>query len=696
MTRTLKKFFRRRGLAAWAALWLCWPAALSATPDDAYLEAYLTMQDAATLEQAGDLQGALQRLGVARQQFARVQASWPDWNPQMVGYRLEKVEESLAALNAKLGGARTEGPVLGPFGQSSPTPSVPVPAPVPTPPAPPPGGAVAGSVASSNDPLENIRIRMQALEQENLAAREENERLRAEVQQKEAAYQEMLNQVTSARQKENELQLQIQGLEQQLDAATDGNVDELVEMRSQLTRFRQDYAVAQEAADQAEARAAELAGELEETRGTLDLVRSQAESMEAEDFPTRIAELTSQNQRLRQELETAQERIGVLEVEAEEKDAQIVQLQQNLQDIRQQLALLKQENVRYQAQVAELTSELREARDRIAALPEEAGGDPELAAENQMLRQVIMRQLRTQARQQQAKALIIEELESMDQVSSNLLTYVNDLTSLRVVLTEEEKALFQEPQLQDLLGGGDTDATVMAPAANGGEADAGQSTDTPAAADEEADELADSLSDEVPADSRPALVDLLRQARAMAGERDFEGAEAAYQDFLRADPRNVDVLCNLGVVKMNLGRLDDAEVVLMRALEFSNQRHAGAHFYLGVSQFRRNQLNEAFASIEESLRQDANNAQARHFLGVISSRLGMRDRAQAEFMSAIALEPNYAAAHFNLAVLYATIEPLDYEAARKHYLEAVLKGAGRDDNMERLLAEHVSLDTVAN
>ena len=692
MTWTIHKFFQRPGLIAWMALLLSWPSALAASPDDAYLEAYLTMQDAATLEQAGDLQGAIRRLGEARQQFARVQANWPEWNPSMVAYRLEKVQESVVALNAKLGGASTGSPALGPFAQPTPFP----PPPAVTTPMPPP--ATAGTtpmppVVDSNDPLENIRARMQALEQENQAAREENQRLRAEVQQKESAYQEMLNQVTSARQKENDLQVQITALEGQLELATDGNVDELVEMRAQLTRFRQDYASAQEAADEAETRAAELAGDLEETRGTLELIKAQAESMEAEDFPTRIAELTTQNQRLRQDLESARERIGVLEEEAEEKDAQIVQLQENLQDIRQQLALLKQENVRYQAQVAELTSELREARDRIAALPEEVEGDPELMAENQMLRQVIMRQLRTQARQQQAKALIIEELESMDQVSSNLLTYVNDLTSLRVVLTEEEKAMFQEPQLQDLLGGGDTDATVMAPATGEGD---DQPAPAPAPSAEEDDELAGSLSDDVPVDNRAALVDLLRQARNLAGERDFAGAEAAYQDFLRADPRNVDVLCNLGVVKMNLGKLDDAEVVLMRALEFSNQRHAGAHFYLGVSQFRRNQMNEAFASIEESLRQDANNAQARHFLGVISSRLGMRDRAQAEFKSAIAIEPDYAAAHFNLAVLYATVDPPDYEAARKYYLEAVLKGASRDDNMERLLAEHVSMDTVAN
>ena len=662
------------------------------SPDDAYLEAYLTMQDAARLEQAGDLQGAARRLAVAQQQFARVQGGWPEWNPPMVSYRLEKVAESLAALNAKLGGARTGPPALGTFAQELPPPgATTTPLPQPTPPSTAPPAMPPGS--GSGDPFDEIRQRMVNLEQENQQIRQENERLTTELGRKEAAYQEILNQVTLTRQKELDLADQITSLEARLEAATDGNVDELLEIRQQLIQYKQEYAAAQAAADEAEARATTLAGDLEETRGTLEIIKAQAESMEAEDFPTKIAELTSQNERLRKDLESARERIVVLEDEAEEKDLQIAELQQNLQDIRQQLALLKQENVRYQAQVAELTSELREARDRIAALPDEAEMDAELAEENRLLRGVIMRQLRAQVRQQQAKALIIEELENMDQVSSNLLTYVNDLTSMRVVLTDEEKALFQEPQLQELLGSSDTDATVMTPAETG----QGQSeAEPPAEGVEEEDPAAASVSPDVPTETRAALVDLLRQARASAAEKDFEAAEAAYEDFLRADPRNADVLCNLGVVKMNLGKLEDAEVVLSRALEFADQRHPGAHFYLGVSYFRRNQMNEAFASIEESLRQDANNAQARHFLGVISSRLGLRDRAQAEFKSAIALEPNYAAAHFNLAVLYATLDPPDFEAARKHYIDAVSKGANRDDNMERMLAEHVSMDTVAN
>ena len=71
-------------------------------PDDVYLEAYITMRDAVDLERAGDLQEAAGQFALAQQLFARVQSEWPEWNPAMVKYRLEKLAESIADLNAKL------------------------------------------------------------------------------------------------------------------------------------------------------------------------------------------------------------------------------------------------------------------------------------------------------------------------------------------------------------------------------------------------------------------------------------------------------------------------------------------------------------------------------------------------------------------------------------------------------------------
>jgi hypothetical protein len=62
----------------------------------------------------------------------------------------------------------------------------------------------------------------------------------------------------------------------------------------------------------------------------------------------------------------------------------------------------------YQTQVAELTKQLKEMQ---AGMDAKMAATPELTQENEMLRAIIMRQLRAQHRQQAAKDLMISELQ---------------------------------------------------------------------------------------------------------------------------------------------------------------------------------------------------------------------------------------------------------------------------------------------
>jgi Tfp pilus assembly protein PilF len=52
---------------------------------------------------------------------------------------------------------------------------------------------------------------------------------------------------------------------------------------------------------------------------------------------------------------------------------------------------------------------------------------------------------------------------------------------------------------------------------------------------------------------------------------------------------------------------------------------------------------------------------------------------------AIAANPDYADAHYNLAVIYATAEPPSKEQAKVHYAKATSLGAEADPSLEKLL-----------
>ncbi|MCS7009004.1 MAG: tetratricopeptide repeat protein, partial [Chthoniobacterales bacterium] len=74
-----------------------------------------------------------------------------------------------------------------------------------------------------------------------------------------------------------------------------------------------------------------------------------------------------------------------------------------------------------------------------------------------------------------------------------------------------------------------------------------------------------------------------------------------------------------------------------------------------------------------------------NYLGIVYSQNNKFELAERHLQKAIQLEPRYAEAHFNLAVIYATQKPPFLELARKHYSSAISLGSPPDPIMERLL-----------
>ena len=62
-----------------------------------------------------------------------------------------------------------------------------------------------------------------------------------------------------------------------------------------------------------------------------------------------------------------------------------------------------------------------------------------------------------------------------------------------------------------------------------------------------------------------------------------------------------------------------------------------------------------------------------------------QEAAQKELEMATSLDPLYADAHFNLAVIYATAQPPAKDLAKRHYTRATSLGAQPDPSLEKLL-----------
>jgi Flp pilus assembly protein TadD len=410
-----------------------------------------------------------------------------------------------------------------------------------------------------------------------------------------------------------------------------------------------------------------LLAKLEQMAKDRDAATAQLEGMRAQNemlkknTPSQgnTKDLELENARLKKELEMAQAQIATLKGDLSKKDAEIANLKDQLGKIQTELSTLKQENTKYQTQVAELTVQLKDTREKMTSATTEKA-KPEEANEAQLLRGIIMRQLRLQARQQAQKEAVISEISKMENTSKQLIEQLQQIGDTRITLTADEQKLFTEPQLQEISGTAGIQGTVVA-----------KTTETKTTS---------------PDPTALALQKLVESGNELLANERFEEAGKVYEDILRAEPKNSSGLAGLAWSQMQLNKLEDAEVTLKKAINYdgSNPSH---HYMLGVTLFRKEKLTDALSSFEKSLKYNSKNARAHHYLGVICSKLGLATRAETEFKAALAVNPSFADAHYNLAVLFITWDPPRWENARKHYQDALQNGMKSDANIEKLLQE---------
>ena len=177
----------------------------------------------------------------------------------------------------------------------------------------------------------------------------------------------------------------------------------------------------------------------------------------------------------------------------------------------------------------------------------------------------------------------------------------------------------------------------------------------------------------------------LTAARTEFDRNRLHDARRHLERVLKTKPQNVEALVSMGVVNLKLKKLPEAEIALKKALAYDYENNR-SHYLLGVTYYRQDEVDEAIASVEQGLKIEPNDARARSYLGYMVSSQGLMERAKNEFLQAVAIDPKFSDAHFNLAALYATDDDVGMlELARKHYIMALQSGAEPDEAMEKLI-----------
>lgn len=637
-------------------------------PDDQYVHIYGLIQAGDALNNSNQPNTVLQKFLEAQTALQQFQKVYPDWNPKIVSFRLNYLAAKISAVTAR------------------------VPAAPPTTPRAP-----ATTTPAPRTTAPNLVITPE-IERQLATLQEDVRRLQADKSSLESKLKEALaaqptpldpRELTKAEQQIRELMKENDLLK--ASVPTEKPRPAPVRDTKALDETRRALAEANRKLTEQTDRANSLANEKQLLQGRLDsAARTAADTSRLDEIRKALEEanhkLASQSEltrKLASEKDTLTAQVKTLAVSAEATEA----LRAENAVLKKQLADSKTPDAAPTGE-AEITRKLAAAEIRIAALQSDAEilRLEKLALENRVrtlsaqapatlvVTSTVVRtaslpsdlariKLLEDERNDLAKKLDAANKELSGRKGRVVATRIDELNSqiaaLRarlevfearaVAYTTEELALFKKPVTQ-----------LSAATPNAGK----KSINT------------------LPSGAAGFVASAQRHFAA----KEFDQAEADYLQILRRDENNVYTLANLAAIQLERGNLADAEKNVKKALAGAPD-DAYSLSILGYVKFRQEKYDEALDTLSRAAKLNPQSAEIQNYLGVTLSHKGLRGPAETALRKAITIDPGYASAHNNLAVIYLTQQPPSVELARWHYEKAKAAGHARNEELEKAFEE---------
>ncbi len=609
---------------------------------EVFLQAFLLLKRSKDAEEAGDLETALRKCEEAKERYAFIRRRWPTWNTEMLDYRWKRVGNDLNRLRrlATDAGVNPASSTLS-LPQHRNTPGA-----TGTNQNRPSAIARMPRGASPRQQFKLMQDRLQRLENERKQLLRRSNDERSNRRAAEEALNKAEAEVARLRQDLAEAESELKRVANTGALAQQNHIEELTKQLSEaldsLTKANERTTDVLAAYDEAQKTIADLNAEQERLIQERDEMAALIKGLTTGET---TGELITENMRLREQLNATRAQLDELKLDQVEDDEEIRKLREEVSNLRLELATVKKENDAYKRRLLELQGSLDVTELELASASD--SDDPNSIAENHLLKNLIIRQLKQQAHRQQKRDLILQELEKLEAGSDDLVNQINELAA-GMELTPQEKAA---------LKAGNTPVESL---------EAGSPTDLP-------DLEADTIEKRITRSDKAAAFSYA-QGR-------LEEAEVHYREILHFAPQHVETLCNLGVVKIRLNQLEEAREEFEKAL-MTDQQHSRSLYMLGITHFYLEDLENCVTSIKNAIDADPDNADYYHFLGVVYMKQTHLEEAGKTLAKALEMRPSFPSAHYNLTLLHLMKDKPDVTKARHHYEMARRQGLPQDTELE--------------
>ncbi len=658
-------------------------------PSEIFLKAYLSAQQGEKLEREDRFKTALAKYRFAGSLIEELRKSHAQWQPAVVEYRGRKISEAILRLQERitrqtqLNASASPLPDIASAAPESDAWSEPGPealAPQPRETASERSRDTSVKVATKNlrDKVAELQAALDKTRGDLETARKEKGIVDTRLNETNSKLERAQNDLDEAKKSERQTRDQLAQLqESKASQGLEGNSDkEQQQLRAEVAQLKGAVAAADQARvtaekqrDDTQAKFAEVNNQVITLGRERDDALSQLKS--AKESEQRFQSLVAEKNDLQQKLAIAEEKVRKLSEGDPKNTEKLAEMERQMAQLQQQLIETQNRNSYLAARAAELDVELEHTSTELQAA-KLAGANNEdssqLARENELLRNIVVRERQEEARRDEARKLVLAELDRLKVRSELLNKEIEFLAQPVTRLTTEELGLFRQPVVS--ISSEKPGVLKMSfvfekkSTPNVGKSNA-ISTPAPNALPNE-------------------LQDVAVAARKNVEQGKYRTAEKQYQTVLAKDPKNLDALSNLGVVYFRTGKIRSAESTLKKALAIAPNDDF-VLTTLGIVHYRQSRFDDALKELRKAIELNPNSATAHNYLGITASQKGRQQEAEKEMLQAIAEDPNYADAHFNLAVILITTQPSSRELAKEHYARATALGTQPSASLERLL-----------
>jgi Flp pilus assembly protein TadD len=684
-----------RGESTWLAAVFFFAATVIAVaqqddPSEIFLKAYLSAQQGEKLERQDRFKTALAKYRFAGSLIEELRKSHAQWQPAVVEYRGRKISEAILRLQERitrqtqLNASASPLPDIAPAAPESDAWSEPGPEALAPQPSETVSGrsrdtAIKGATKNLRDKVAELQAALDKTRGDLETARKEKDVVDTRLKETNSKLERAQNDLDGAKKSERQTRDQLAQLQESVKASqgSEGNGDkEQQQLRAEVAQLKGAVAAADQARvtaekqrDDTQAKFAEANNHIVALEAERDDALSQLKS--AKESEQRLQSLVAEKNDLQLKLASAEEKVRKLSEGDPKTTGKLAEMERQMAQLQQQLTETENRNHYLAARAAELDVELEHTSTELQAAKlagANSGDSSQLARENELLRNIVVRERQEEARRDEARKLVLAELDRLKVRSDLLNKEIEFLAQPVTKLTTEELALFRQPVVS--ISNEKPGALKMSFVFEK------KST--------EEVRKSKAISTAVPNALPSELQEVAVAARKNIEQGKYRTAEKQYQTVLAKDPKNLDALSNLGVVYFRTGKIRSAESTLKKALAIAPNDDF-VLTTLGIVHYRQSRFDDALKELRKAIEINPNSATAHNYLGITASQKGRQQEAEKEMLQAITNDPNYADAHFNLAVILITTQPSSRELAREHYARATALGTQPSPSLERLL-----------